>query len=106
MEIIEVKLNGKPYQTHIDEHGVQRFVANKALSNIVHGLVGLYGRIGYREFEALGLYGLNELSLDYHRGLIPQQDMIDLYTQMGYSVSGFCDLSYFQDLEIENPLWK
>lgn len=106
MEIIEVKLNGRPYPTHIDEHGVQRFVANEAISLIVGSIVNLYSRVGYREFESYRLFSLNEIAVQYHRGLIPLEDMIGLYTQMGYSVDGFLDLSYFQGLEIENPRWS
>lgn len=107
MEIIMVKLNGREFPTHIDEHGVQRFVGNQIIYNYVHRNIGLWEKLKHGEFERLGGYGLNEVSIDYRVGMtgITLDEMLDFFTGMRYSVSGMIDLSHFEAVEVENPLW-
>ena len=101
---IVVKLNGKEYQTEM-VNGVQRFVPNPVVKKLLDKNSNVYCSLGYRKFEELGLYSLNEISLDFYQGEFTVEDMLDFYTQTGYSVSGMLDLSYFEDVEVENPLW-
>lgn len=104
MEYIEVKVNGKPYQTYIDEHKVQRFVPNRAVERFVDSANEI--TCGFRELaEGLNLYDLNRLKRDVFKGEISLQEMIDIYTMIGYSVSGFADVFWDYDVEIENPRW-
>lgn len=107
MAIIMVKLNGKDYPTQIDKHGVQRFVENPIVSNLVHKNIGAHDKLSRAEYERIGVYGLNEIALDYYTGAsgITLEHLLDFYTQTGYSVSGMLDLSYFEDVEVDNPLW-
>lgn len=104
-DIVMVKLNGKDYPTHMVD-GVQRFVENPIVNRLMDKIGDAYNKLGYRQFEALGLYGLNEIGTDFHRGLYTVEDMLDFYTQTDYSVSGMLDLSCFRGVTVENPLWK
>lgn len=88
-EVIIVKVGGKPYETVIDKDGVQRFKVNQLLSHL----------------QTSGHIDLNQLAIDYQRGLFTQEEYLHFYMGLGYSVSGFSELSFFEDLEIDNPLW-
>lgn len=88
-EVIVVKIGGKPFETIIDNDGVQRFKVNKLFDRLYKS-----GRID-----------LNQLAIDYQRGLFTQEEYLHFYLGLGYSVSGFSELSFFEDLEIDNPLW-
>lgn len=103
-ENIVVKLNGKEYQTEL-VNGVQRFVPNPVIEKLVDKDIEIYNKLGYKKYEEMGLYGLNEIAMDFHRGEFTVEDMLAFYTQIGYSVSGMLDLSFFEELEVENPLW-
>lgn len=107
MEIINVKINGKDYPSYIDGHGVQRFVSNPIVEAFLDSVQELLVQHGWKWIDDHGLYTLHSLSMDYQLGRkgITLEHMIDYFTMIGYSVSGFCDLSYFKDIEIENPLW-
>ena len=87
---IPVTIGKKVYQTYIASSGVQRFVPDP----LVHKL------------QELNLIDLNAVALEYAKGKLTLDDMIDLNTRIDYSVDGFCDLSYANELKIENPLWK
>lgn len=91
-DVIEVKINGKPYRTVIDENGVQRFATSQA-SDVVDWL-----------FQERRL-DLNQLAVDYHEGKFSHQAYMEFYMLLGYSVSGMCGLSWMEDAEVENPLW-
>lgn len=88
-EVIVVKVGGKPYETVIDKDGVQRFRINQLFNYLYKS-----GRID-----------LNQLATDYQCGLFTQEEYLHFYMGLGYSVSGFSELSFFEDLEIDNPLW-
>ena len=103
-ENIVVKLNGKEYQTEL-VNGVQRFVPNPVVEKLVDKDIEIYNKLGYRKYQEMGLYGLNEIAMDCQLGAFSVEDMLDFYTQIGYSVSGVLDISFFGDVEVENPLW-
>lgn len=104
-DIIMVKINGREFRTQLDSRGVQRFVTNPVVKRLMDKIGDAYDKLGYRQFEALGLYGMNEIGMDFHLGLYTVDDMLDFLTQTGYSVSGMLGLSYFEDVTVENPLW-
>ena len=87
-EII-VKVGGKEYKTIVDEEGVQRFPENKLLC--------------YMSDEMIDL---NKLAIAFQRGTFTQDEYLQFYMGIGYSVCGLSELSFFEDLEIENPLWE
>lgn len=87
---ITILVNGKPYETYIDEDGVQRFPTNTVLDYL---------------FNA-GRLDLNQLSIEYRHGKFDKDDYMKLNMDLGYSVCGFADLSSFEDYEIMNPMWS
>ena|SRR3989344_2408868 len=88
-DIIIVKVGNKPYETVIDDKGVQRFKVNKL----------------FRHLNDVMRVDLNKLSIYYQRGLFTQEEYLHFYMGLGYSVSGLSGLSFFEDLGIDNPLW-
>lgn len=111
MDYIEVKVNGKPYQTYIDERGVQRFVPNKIVRRMLDSLQDIWMEKGDKFFEDIGLYHpLTRMNVDVHLGKISLQDKIDFYTMIDYSVDGFMDVFWDEEVEgelvVENPLWS
>lgn len=91
-DVIDVKINGKSYRTVIDDRGVQRFDIGPA-SDVVNWL-----------FKQNQL-DLNQLAVDFQQGKFPLEAYMEFYMLLGYSVSGMYDLSWMQDVSIENPLW-
>ena len=65
----------------VDAHGVHRFLDNR----IVRELLVRSGLTGY---------GLNEIAVDAHRGKYNDVEQRQLAQLIGYSVSGYGDLSY------------
>lgn len=105
--IIPVRVGSRTFDTVIVQ-GVQRFVANTVISAFVDDSIVSFNKwlqVGRRE-GAPGPYGLNTLAFEYHEGKHSLDDMLTFYTSIGYSVSGFSDLSFFEDLDIRNPLWE
>lgn len=87
---ITVKVGGVEYDTVIDEHDVQRFIADPLIQKL----------------QRAGIIDLNRLSVAYHYNkVLTQREYAELNMKLGYSVSGFCDLSSFSDMPIENPVW-
>jgi hypothetical protein len=87
--IIPVKLNGEEFPTIIDEKGAQRFIKNRIVQRLMDHFPG----------------GMNQLSIDYQEGRFTQHEYMLFCISLGYSVCGFGDLSAFEDIEIDNPLW-
>lgn len=52
-----------------------------------------------------GALDLNKLTVAYIQGKISKDTLLDFYLNIGYSVCGFRELDFFDDLEIRNPLW-
>lgn len=53
-----------------------------------------------------GTKDLNQIAVEYIKGVMPFQEYYDIYMNLDYSVSGFGGLSKFQHLDIFNPLWE
>jgi hypothetical protein len=88
-EIIKVKVNNIEYDTIIDKHGTQRFIENKVIRHLVD----------------IKVIDLNKLVIDYFNNKFDQKSYAEFNMMLGYSVSGFSELSSFMDYEIINPLW-
>jgi hypothetical protein len=89
-DVIIVKVGGNSYETVIDKAGVQRFRKNAVLDHLFNS----------------GRLDLNQLAIDYRRGAFDQRTYAEFNMALGYSVCGFAELSSFEDMEIENPLWS
>lgn len=89
-DIIKVKVGGVEYDTIIDPDGVQRFKANKTVRYLL---------------DANGKIDMNLLRDTYNAGAFGQREYAEFHMLIGYSVSGFCELSPFADMAVENPLW-
>lgn len=93
---IVVRVEGREYETYIDEHGTQRFPSGYAATL----------------FEA-GILDLNRVAILFHskKGMT-LDEYIQLNMDLGYSVSGFCDVIGTHEMntgycvEVFNPLWE
>ena len=109
---IMVKVGGQEYETIIDEYGVQRFIANgvmKVLQQNFFDEWDKYCKTGLQMFignEHLEPMGYNKLAVMYIQGAFSQRDYLEFYMSTGSSVSLIAEMSFFEDLEIENPLWE
>jgi len=74
---------------HIDDGGVERYVANAVID------------IGFNE----GLVDLNRTAAMCQRLNIPLKDRIIYWSMLGYSVCGMCDLSFMYPVRVETPNW-
>lgn len=76
-------INGKEYETFVDEHGTERFKPNNLIHKLyIDGMVNNTSRI-------VKLYEL---------GAITQMDLLDYYAGIGMSVCGVEELSFFENL--------
>jgi hypothetical protein len=86
---VTVYVGGAPYRAGFDSAGVLRFEKSWVL-------------------DAAGL-DLNRLSLDYQLKHRADPAALRAYAEtmmgLGYSCSGFCDLSNFAELEVRAPTW-
>ncbi len=89
---ITIKVGGQDYKT-VMINGVQRFVTNH--TNCI----------------LIGMIDLNKLALQYEEwkttdpNRFTQRMYAEFMMSLGMSVSAFCDLHAFVDMDVENPLW-
>lgn len=103
-----VRIGNKWYDTVIDDHNVQRFVVQPVVNAFVdhsHKMFDEYW-MKQRIADHPAVYGLNEIAVDFARHEWPLSEQIEFYTMFGYSVAGFCDMSWVANVEIDNPLWE
>lgn len=95
---IDVKIFGRVFPTYIDDYGVQRFVPNQVVEAIIDH---------EQKIQTFGHdYILNWISVEYQNGKFSFDDFVSFYTSFGYSVDGFCSLSFMDFIPVENPLWE
>ena len=80
-----IRINGKPYETYMDEEGSQRF-PQKPLMRWLADRVGMNDIVEYYETGAFSL-----------------ESLMQLYRDIGYSVDGFAGI--FNAAKIENLKW-
>lgn len=100
-QIIPVMVGDQPYETVII-NGVQRFIEDKnnpLYRRLQRDTVGVVNPAG-------DIVDLNDMAIRYHRGEFSQREYAEFNMALGYSVGGFCDLSSFEDMDIDNPLWE
>jgi hypothetical protein len=76
-------LKHPPQPVGIDEHGVIRFKRNAIVDFLVRDM-----RPGY---------DMNTIVTKYHRGEFSYEDLVQFYQLIGYSISGYGDLSAVKD---------
>lgn len=81
----KIKVNGRIYETFIDEEGTRRFKPN----NLIHKM-----KIGCKiqVTKLIELYELESITI---------MDLLDYYTGIGFTVSGVEELSFFEHLVFE-----
>jgi len=109
---IKVKIGGREFTTVIDPNGTQRLKANGVIRAIQQSFFdswdeyckpGLQRSFGNNDREPMGF---NKLARMYNKGEFSQEDYLDFYALTGSSMNCIGELSEFEDLEIENPLWE
>ncbi len=104
-DTIDVVIEGKTYETVIDDQNVHRFKANTVLQYMFdHDTTGAPVDMSNPRQMHTQMLNLNTLAVAFHKGKFSKRDYMEIVMQ-GYSVSGFCSLSTFQDWSIHNPLW-
>lgn len=102
-----VKVNGIDYDTVIDAHGTQRYVANPFVKAFVDASMDEFEKWMHSPERRAGEpapFGLNDL--DYRPGEQGTLDELIAFGALhGYSVSGLCDYDFMEGVEIFNPLW-
>lgn len=98
-DIIIVHVDGRPYETYITKHGIQRFRTDHTNK--------LWDRWKGDEDDRLGrgTEDLTQLVMAYLSGEFTEREYMEFNMSLGYSMCGFCELSSFQHLRVINPLW-
>jgi len=76
----------------IDNRGVQRFEANRIVSDLVD-----------HSTDTLNLF---EIEMSYQNGAYSVDEYIEFSVLHGCSVSELCDLSFMEGVTVENPVWE
>ena len=87
-----VKIDGREFETEM-VNGVQRFKGNPVVDKMC--MENIHGR----------LYTPNDVAVDYHNGLFTKEEVQEFNILIRYSVSGAMDLSCFDGVTVDNPLW-
>ena len=123
-----VTIDGRPYETVMDKHGVQRFRETPGLDDLLWTDTGISrGKDGPRHARPVSPevrelaktnsavrwlvdnqpVDLNEMAWAFHaNNAFSLLDYAEFNMHIGYSVSGWADLSTFQHMEIDNPMWS
>jgi len=102
-DVIRVQVGTRTFETIIDDYGVQRFRENGVLRVVCDRWYRDWD--DYTSHDCPEPMGLNMLARMYYQEMFSQDDYLTFCTMLGYSVCGLAELSFFQDLEITNPLW-
>lgn len=74
-------------------HGEIRFKPNAIVRDIVDNAANM---LAQHPMHRPGL-DLNQIITDYHRGKYTQEDVEQFWQMMGYSLSGYAELSFISD---------
>lgn len=92
-------VNGKSYETYIDNHKSWRFVGN----SIVKKMLGNAGEMEMMSRDSQAFdnsprpYDLNAVVLDYHKGKYNRSELIEFYILAGSTVDNFLALPEASD---------
>lgn len=117
-DVIPVRVGTVIIDTTIDKGGVQRFPEDPILGAWVDGTsaaTDAYNKrrsvSGWKVENSAGEryedenFNLNHMARLRRQGRFTDEEWLNFYLHIGYSVSGFSDLSDFSHLEIVNPAW-
>ena len=105
-DTVLITVGDREFTTVIDEHDVQRFKVNSVINAYNDTVSAEWDKWMYSDRSMPEPFGLNMLAVEYAHGKHSLDDMLTFYTSIGYSVAGFSDLSYFEELDIRNPIWE
>lgn len=109
-EVIIVAIGEREFETALDHNGVQRFLPHdqtpEGLANLMSDWDNFLEGMKFGDTIPNGIYTPNDLAIAFHQGEWTVDEILSYQTASGYSVSGLSELSYFDDLEIRNPLWE
>lgn len=108
-DMIPIRVGNMVVHTVIDDHGVQRLPVNKIYAAWVDGTTqasdSYNSKTPFSNRDADVTFNLNDMCVLYQQGKFTDEEWLDFYLHIGYSVSGFSSLSDFEDIEIINPAW-
>lgn len=84
----------KKYEVKFDKNKVLRFPRNRILDDLLEA-----ARFGNK-------LDLNMISIRYQEGKYTREEMKGLYLNIGYSVSGISDLSFFSREKMDCCCWR
>jgi len=103
---IPVTIGRRTFTTYIDKHDVQRFKRNTVIEAFVDASGENFEEWLKTDRTTPQPFNLNTLAVEYHEGKHTLDDMLTFYTSINYSVAGLADVSYFEGLDIRNPVWE
>jgi hypothetical protein len=119
---IDVIIGDKTYLPVIDENGTQRFPEVEGLRDLmwtetrgqkpppkpvppeVAELAKTNTAVAW--LVANNPSNLNEMAYAFFDSKFNRLDYAEFNMHIGYSVSGWCELSSFEDMPVDNPLWE
>lgn len=105
-DITTVVINGRKFITIIDDKGTQRFKGNTAVRAFVDASIVEWEKWLRTDRSQPEPYSLNDLVMGFYEGKHTLDEIIELYSNIGYSLGGFSDASADWDVTIRNPLWE
>lgn len=110
-QIFVVKINGRSYDTFIDNYGTQRFVGNRVVERLMKEtqkrfIANLIAPDEYDENEKLiekeAIFSISDLGELYNQGEFTFEEYLDFYALLGYSLTSLKMLPEFDKHAIEN----
>lgn len=97
-------VNGKAFPVGIDDNDILRFQNHKWVNpHLEREMTGWNDFLKHsRPYERLpaGIYDPSNMFMDMYAGRWTREDVVAEQTSSGYSVSGICDLSTVQSLDL------
>lgn len=87
---IMIRIGAKPVLTYIDERGIQRILPNRIIRDVA---------------ETNRSLDLNMIAALHAQGNYSLQEYLEYDLLTNWSVCGFCELSRYQFLDVDNPVW-
>jgi len=86
-----IQVGGHSYETKLDEHGTERFIANEE-HFIVKQMQPAFGGKGKKT--------PNDIAIEFDKGLISLRDYAETNIFLGYSIGGFTELHRLFEIEV------
>ncbi len=86
-------INGERFETVLDKKGVQRFPVNRVVNHLL-GVAHLGNKCD-----------LNQIALMHSNDMFTDEEMLEFYRLMGYSVCGYTEVWSDRGVDIWSPMW-